>query len=529
MDGRTVLKRFKAAKKRKANWDTTYKEALQYAAPQRETFFDYQPGVKKNQPDKVFDSTALSAMQKFASNMQSSLLPPMKKWISLVPGDQIAEEQKAEAAKQLESIRDKMFRALHNSNFDTQISESFLDLAIGTGALLVLKGTDKQPLRFVSVPLAEMVLEEGAHGVIDTAFREHKMPGRNIEKTWDDATLSPSLKSALEANPDKDVHLVDATLPKRIKAEVRTETGNTIKKEVDGFVYMVIHVKTGEVLVQREQRSSPWIVFRWSVMPNEIYGRGPLLLSLADVKTINKTKELILKNASIKTAGAWTVADDGIVNINNIRIQPGAKIPVSSNPGSINGPSIAPLAMPGDFNVAQLVLQDLRTSINEMMFTDPFGSLDLPVRTATEMMLRQQELSKRIGSAFGRINFELINPLVERVLFVLEEMGQVDLNDFRIDGEFIAIEHISPLAQAQDQEQLTAMMRYAEILTSTFGPEMTMMLLKADKYSAKVADFLNIPADIVPTEAEFQQLQRAVAGLAAGQAQAQQGQQTGQQ
>jgi hypothetical protein len=518
-DGKAILKRFKQAKKRKTNWDTTYREALQYAAPQRETFDSYEPGVKKNQPDKVFDSTALSAMQKFASNMQSSLMPPMKKWINLVPGAQIPEAQRNKAAKQLEEIRDTMFRAVNNSNFDTQISESFLDLAIGTGALLILKGTDANPIRCVSVPLAELFLEEGPHGIVTTAFREHKMPGRNIEPTWDDAKLTPSIQQKIKNSPDKDIKLVDATFPTKITVKRKTEKGNTIEKRIDGFRYVVIDQGTGDIIVDREQRSSPWVIFRWSVMPNEIYGRGPLMLALADVKTINKTKELILKNASIKTSGAWTVADDGIININNIRIRPGAKIPVSANPGSINGPTIAPLAMPGDFNVAQLVLQDLKTSINELMFTNPFGSLDLPVRTATEMSLRQQELSKQIGSAFGRLDFEAVKPITQRFLFVLEEMGKIDLNDFRVDGEFIAIESISPLAQAQDQEELTSMLRYAEILTGTFGPQVALMLLKPDKFSSKAAEFLNIPADIVPTPEEFEQLKQALGQMAAAQVQ----------
>jgi len=513
-----IVKRFKNAKKRKHNWDTTYKEALQYAAPQRESFDYTLPGAKKNQADKVFDSAAMVAMQKFASNMQSSLLPPMKKWINLVPGQQIPEAQKKKAAEQLEIIRNEMFRAIQNSNFDTQISESFLDLAVGTGALLALKGTDNKPLHFVSVPLSELYLEEGALGSITTAFREHKMPLRNIEKTWDDAELPDQLKSEHNSNPDKDITLIDATLPTKIKVKVKTEKGNEITKEVDGYRYVVIHEKTKKIIVDREQKSSPWIIFRWSVMPCEIYGRGPMLLALPDVKTLNKTKELVLKNGSIKTSGAWTVADDGIININNIRIRPGAKIPVSANPGSINGPTIAPLAMPGDFNVSQIILQDLKRSIDEMLFTNPFGSLDLPVRTATEMMLRQQELSKVIGSAFGRLQFELISPLVDRVLHILEELGRVDLNDFKVDGEFIAVEHISPLAMAQDQEELTAMVRYAELLAGIFGPQVAMMLLKPDKFSQKAAEFLNIPADIVPTAADMEQLKGIVTNLIGAQA-----------
>jgi hypothetical protein len=35
----------------------------------------------------------------------------------------------------------------------------------------------------------------------------------------------------------------------------------------------------------------------------EIYGRGPLLTALPDIKTLNKTLELLLKNASLAVAG----------------------------------------------------------------------------------------------------------------------------------------------------------------------------------------------------------------------------------
>ena len=514
-----ISKRFGIAQKRKTNWCVTYKEALSYAAPQRENFDNSESGVRKDNTDRVFDSTAQSALIKFASNLQSSLVPPMKKWVNLVAGQQIEDEQKEEANKQLSNIRESVFSAIHNSNFDTQVSESFLDLGIGSGALLVLKGDAKVPLRFISVPLDQLFLEEGAKGIVDTAFRKHSIVGRNIKATWADATISADLQRIIEDKPEGHISFVEATLKAKIKKKI--VVGDKVELvEVEGYKYVVLAEKNKEVIVEREQESSPWIIFRWNVLPGEVYGRGPVLSALADIKTLNKTKELILKNASLAVSGAFTAVDDGIINIENIQIAPGAIIPVMSNPGAINGPTLAPLPTGSNFNVAQLVIADLKRSINDMMFIDPLGPLDLPVKTATEISLRQQELSKRIGSAFGRLQYELISPLIDRILFVLEEMGIVELEGFKVDGRIIAIEHISPLAMAQDQEELTSMLRYAETLAGIFGPQSVLGLIKPDKFARKTAELLNIPQDIVPTEEEFKVMKDQLAQMAAQEQQA---------
>ena len=129
--------------------------------------------------------------------------------------------------------------------------------------------------------------------------------------------------------------------------------------------------------------------------------------ALPDIKTLNKTKELVLKNGSLAVSGAYTVVDDGIINVNNVKVQPGALIPVSSNAGGVAGPTIAPLTNGSRFDAGQLIIQDLQNAINEALFANPLGPIDLPVKTATEVALRQQELSQRIGAAFGRLQFEL--------------------------------------------------------------------------------------------------------------------------
>lgn len=499
-----LLKRFRVAESRKRLWEGTYSEALAYAAPQRDSFAPAAVGSKRSGFGKVYDATAMVAYQKFVSNLQSSLVPPFKKWVNLVPGRLLPPQtDETLMAKALQAIRDAMFTYLHMSNFDTQIAEAFYDLGLGTAALLVQQGQGTRALQFTAVPLSQLYLEEGSNATIGAVFRKHQIPARTIAATWPDAELGDTLQRLIKEAPDTDVELIEATIPDENAPH-------------HGWIYAVVEPKSKSLLLNRTQPSNPWVVFRYSVMPGEVYGRGPLLLALPDIKTLNKTKELILKNASLAVAGAYTVADDGVVNVEAIRIQPGALIPVSSNGGGVSGPTIAPLPRSGDFSVAQIVLEDLRRSINGMLFADALGPVDLPTKSATEVTIRQQELARQIGSAFGRLQFELIGPLVSRVLYLLDVQGLVDLSDFVVDGGDIAIQPVSPLAQAQDEGDLANLLRYGQTMVQLFGPQLGLLLTKPDIFAREVGALLGVKADVMPTAEEMDTLRQVAAHLLQG-------------
>jgi hypothetical protein len=136
------------------------------------------------------------------------------------------------------------------------------------------------------------------------------------------------------------------------------------------------------------------------------------------------------------------------------------------------------------------------------------------VKSATEIAYRQQELSKRIGSAFGRLQYELVVPLVNLLLYYLDELDLIDLGEFRVDGQIINIAHISPIAMAQDQEELNAMRTLMEIIVATFGPQVAMMLVKSDVFVREAAKRLKLPPNLVRTEAEYEEIrQRAESAL----------------
>lgn len=516
MEINKLLERYKSAKGRQTNWRDNYREAVEYTLPERETFDEWTKGEKKDGAGEVFDSTAKNATAKFVSNIQSSLVPPFKKWINLEAGAEIPDSQKPAANKQLEEVTDLMFSVIQNSSFDIMSAESFFDLAIGTGVLLVTRGEGDSPIRFTSVPLSQIYLEEGASGRADEVYREHSVPVRAIPEMWEDAKLTEQMREDIELKPNKSVRLLEATVPSKITVyDINTDSD----VEVNGYIYYVLDRKTKEVLVRREQESSPWIVFRWSTLPGEVYGRGPVLNALPDIKTLNKTKELILKNASLAVAGAWTAVDDGIVNIDNIQIQPGAIIPVSSNGGGISGATLAPLQTGSRFDVGQIIVNDLKMAINEALFAEPLGPVNLPVKTATEVAFRQQELAKRIGSSFGRLQYEFITPLVNRILYLLEEQGLIDLQSFRVDGRIIAIKNQSPLASSQGLEEFMSMTRWMEFVTNAYGQQANLLLTDPQKVIELAGGSLDVPKDIMPDPERYEEIRQMLQQIFANQQQ----------
>jgi len=170
---------------------------------------------------------------------------------------------------------------------------------------------------------------------------------------------------------------------------------------------------------------------------------------LADIRTANKVKEYILKNGALQMTGVYTALSDGTWNPHTVRIAPGSIIPVGSN--SNQNPSIQPLENSGRLDVGQIILEDLQSNINKALFSNPMGDIDDPVRSATENMLRTQEMLRTSGASFGRLNTEKIKPIVERGVEILASNGR--LPAIKVDGKEVSIRMQSPLARAEEQEE----------------------------------------------------------------------------
>jgi len=506
-----ILKRQVAAQSKKDEFQQLYQDAYEFALPQRQLYGVWEGGAtgsKKMQ--RVFDSTAINSTQRFANRLQSVVFPPQRKWAKLEAGSDIPMERRQQAQAVLEVYQDKMFTMLNQSNFDIAMGEFLLDLAVGTACMMVQPGDDVQPLNFIPVPLFLVSYEEGANGQVDNVYRRMRMKGESIQRQWPDAEIPDDMARRIENKPTDDIELLEATIYDHKRGD---------------YCYHVIDKVSKAELVYRRRKMSPWVISRYMKVAGEIYGRGPLMTALPDIKTLNKTIELLLKNASLAVAGVYTAADDGVLNPNTVKIVPGAIIPVARNGGS-QGPALLPLPRSGDFNVSQLVINDLRSNVKRILLDESLPPDNMSARSATEIVERMKELAQNLGSAFGRLINETMIPVTAKILEVMDERGLIDM-PLRVNGLEVKVTPVAPLAMAQNMEEVNAIMQYMQI-SQTLGTD-GQLAIKTDMLVDYLADKLGVPAAVRNTAAERavlmeemknQQQQQAIAQAMAMQAQA---------
>ena len=459
MKAEEILKRFKKSVAYRQNWENLYSSAYEQFMPQRSKNFkdSVSDGQNNDGADTVFDSTPLDSLNKFVSKLQTSLVPAQKNWVRLKVGSALKEHQE-ELQPVLDDITNIFFSAIKNSNFDVEAAESFYDLGVGTACLMMQEGDFLCPFKFKTVPLSELYLEKVGNGQYNSIYRRHKVVPMYAQKVWPDAKITSDM-----ATHDKEEEFVEAVM-----------------QENKVWKYYVVYSKGKQTIVERTLRYNPFKVFRWSVMPGEVYGRGPVLFALPDAKSLNKTKELILKNASMAVAGAWTLEDDGAINAENVKVEPGAIIPVTSNGGASRSATLQPLPTGANFNVGDMVINDLRQSISNIMFANPIGPVDQAVKTATEIEYRQKQYADEVGAPFGRLETEFIKPIVETGLIILDGLGKIDIKDFRLNEEQIAVDYASPLSITQNTEDVNKLIKFMEVINGVFGPQVAAMIMNVD-------------------------------------------------
>lgn len=482
-----VAARFSRAKAIKEQWKSKFEECYEYAMPARESFYDQAQGQSRT--DKIFDETAVVGVQEFASRLQSGLVPNFARWAELVAGSEIPAEERPEVDVALEQVTGYVFEILQNSNFAQETHESFLDLSVSTGCIYADEGDALNPVVFTAVPLTQLVLDTGPDDKIDFIARERQLRGSNIKVAYPKANLPMEMARALSEGRDDAVKLIDCTY--RVYGSLDEEHRRLVFCEKSKHVYLRETYKGAG--------SCPFVAFRWAKSAGEIYGRGPLMNAMPAVKTCNLTVQLILENAQMAISGIYTVEDDGVVNPDTIQLVPGTVIPVA--PGSNGLQSVKPA---GSFDVAQLILSEMRMNIRKALYNDMLGNPDKTPMSATEVAQRMADLSRQIGAAFGRLQAEFVNPILRRVIYILKKQGRIKVPT--VNGREVKVRSTSPLAQAQAQQDIVAFDQFVTLVQSRFGPQLVNLLVKSEDAAKYLADKFSVPERLLRSDQERAQL-----------------------
>jgi len=491
--GQKILKRAKAAFKIQNPDSTEIREIYKYAMPNRNVF-----DTPEDRMSGVFDSTAISAAARFANRLQTDLTPPFQKWFVIKAGPLVINANERLAINErLELISDVVRAAMTSGGFTTAGHELYQDIAAGQGVMLILPANTGAPVRFMSVPSTQSATENGEWGEQIGLHWKRKIPINQLKNFWPNAVLSEDLKK-LADNAESD---------EKVNTFMSFVRDNKNHSKWD---YIVTIDRQDEVIWQQQFDYKPFVAPRWSKQPGDDRGRGPLQLAIPDIKTINKVKELLLASAALAIVGAYTVIDDGVLNADNLSIEPGALIPVSSNGSGFSGPSIKELPTGRNFDLSQLLLDDLRTSIKKIMLDDQLPPELGAVRSATEIVARAKELAQDSGAAFGRLYDEFLVPTIQAVIAILREVGVIT-DDIEIDNLQFNVQILSSLARVQDLADIETIVQYVEIAAGIAGPEALLATTKLEELLPWIAERMGVPSKFIRDEDERTEFQEVLA------------------
>ena len=145
--------------------------------------------------------------------------------------------------------------------------------------------------------------------------------------------------------------------------------------------------------------------------------------------------------------------------------------------------------------------------------------------TATEVAERVQEKMLLLGPALGRLQSELLDPVVTRVFNIALRNGILGEPPEFLQGQEITIEYVSPLALAQKGEQVQAISQWLQIVggVAQVKPEV-LDVVNGDNVVRETGDIfgvkptnMNSPEHIDAIRQQRAQVQEAQAQIAAAQ------------
>ncbi len=468
-----LYQRFLKAKARRDSLESVWRECYAYALPQREGAFV----AGTPQTDGLFDGTAPDSVDQLAASMLSELTPAWNRWFDLSIGADLYGDEARQAAQTLENISNVMQGHFDRSSFIVELHQCFLDLVtVGTACLLFEeeKIGASSAFRFTAVPLGQLYVEEGSGGRPDVTFRNHAMTLDELSNRFSAQSVPVVLREKLK-DQDAKADVIESIIP--------APGGG-----YDYTVFVCDGTDEFTVLKQGHFAETPFITFRWLKAPGETYGRSPVMKALPDIKTVNKVVELILKNATIAVTGIWQAEDDGVLNPANIRLTPGAIIPKA-----VGSKGLTPLEAAGNFDVSQLVLNDLRSRIRHALLVDKLGQITDPKMTATEVLERTNDMIEVLGATYGRLQIELLNPLVERAVSILRRRGEIP--EIYIDGRIVDVAYQSPLARKQDRDKAQNALTWLSGL-SALG-EQAQSCLDVPAFVRWLGETLHVPMELI--------------------------------
>jgi len=479
---KSLLKRFDRLKSQRQNWEAHWQEVADYMMPRKaDVTKSRSKGDKRT--ELIFDSSPLQALELLAASLHGMLTNPSTPWFALRFKD-VGMEDEDEAKEWLESATDVMYTAFNRSNFQQEIFELYHDLITFGTAAMFIDEDEEDLLKFSTRHINEIYIAENDKGRIDTIYRKFKLSARAAVQKFGDK-VSTNIITKNQKDPYEEIEIMHVVYPRSDFNPSKQDKKNM------PFASVYIDYTSGDELSVSGYKEFPFVVPRYLKASHEIYGRSPAMTALPDVKMLNEMSKTTIKAAQKQVDPPLLVPDDGFI------------LPVRTMPSGLNfyragtRDRIEPLNIGANNPLGLNMEEQRRNAIRNVFYVNQLMMQNGPQMTATEVIQRNEEKMRLLGPVLGRLQSELLKPLIDRAFNILLRKNQFAPAPEFLAGKDIEIEYVSPLAKAQKSTELQSIMRAIEIMGSLANVAPVFDHINMDKLVRHLADIVGVPQKIL--------------------------------
>ena len=486
-------------------WDAVAQDVAKYVTPALGCWKDQDRSGDTHRMRAIIDPSGLRAWRMLGAGLQSGLSSPARSWFRLsLPDKELMEF--GPVRTWLDDVEKLMYFVFATSNFYQASHTTYLEIGAFGSACLFAEEHPEHHLHFTPMTFGEYAWGTDGHGNVDSVARRSRITARGLEQRFGKESLSDKARKLLEKRPFEFVEIVQYVGPRDNRDPDKIDSGNM------PFQSLYYEADANEdLLAESGYRTSPILCPRWFVTGADVYGWGPGLEVLPDVKMLQELAKNQLMAIHLATKPPMRVP----ANFNKrLKMIPGGQTPVSQQ----NPDGVAPLFTSRlDIASVSQKIEDVRNAIREGFFNDLFlmiwNSRSQPNQaTATQIMEMQEEKMIMLGPVVERLaGPEFLDPLITRVYSVLENQGRLPEPPEEIKGQALKVDYISPLAQAQKMVGMSSMQNLLGVVAQVAQahPQVTDKI-DWDQVVDETALMLGAPASIlVPDETVAQKRAQA--------------------
>jgi hypothetical protein len=490
------------------NWRDHQKEISQYVWPRKGRFLDMdiKPNDGKKRHNDVVDGTAIRALRVLAAGMQGGLTSPARPWFRLALADRDLMKY-APVRIWLEEVRRRMLFVFSKSNFYNVTHSIYGELGgFGTAAMAILSDYSSV-IRCYPFTAGEYAVAVDGRGRVNALARVQSLTVAAVASRFGTKNMSVTLK-AMYDNKQYDEwvkigHVVEPNYE-------RNPDGLFAKDMPVASVYFEYGTGDTEKLLEMSgYKRFPIMVPRWDVTGSEVYGRGPGMDALADIKMLKKMREK-------KLIALDKVVDPPMIAPSSLKDEPKTVVPggvtyvdvIQGQQGFAPAYEINP-----NFAAIGSEIREVQIAIRECFFEDLFlmlANTDRRQITATEVVERHEEKMLMVGPVIERIQPELLDRAIDRTYDIMDEVGLLPDPPSELHNMELEVEYISLLAQAQKMMGITAIEQTAGFVgnLAAVKPEVVDKF-DADEAVDQYADMVGISPKIIVANKDVREIRRA--------------------